>query len=162
MSTQRNLEIDHYIADFPLPTQDLLEQLRSAILKAAPGAEEVIGYKMPAYRLHGVLVYFAGYKGHIGFYPTGSGIAAFQKELSVYKGAKGSVQFPLDKPLPLALITKIVKFRVKENLENAKEKELKKAAVKHVSIKKVATKKTPVKRTVAKKTAVKKVTKGAL
>lgn len=130
MSTQRNPEIDRYIADFPAPTQDLLEQMRHTILKAAPGAEEVIGYKMPAYRLHGVLVYFAGYKGHIGFYPSGSGIEAFKKELSVYKGAKGSVQFPLDQPLPIALITKIVKLRVKENLEKAKEKELKKSAAK--------------------------------
>ncbi len=130
MSTQRNPEIDRYIADFPAPTQGLLEQMRHTILKAAPGAEEVIGYKMPAYRLHGVLVYFAGYKGHIGFYPSGSGIEAFKKELSVYKGAKGSVQFPLDQPLPIALITKIVKLRVKENLEKAKEKELKKSAAK--------------------------------
>lgn len=142
----KNPEVDRYIAAFPPPTQNLLEQMRSTILKAAPGVEEVIGYKMPAYRLHGVLVYFAGYKGHIGFYPSGSGIAAFKKELSVYKGAKGSVQFPLDEPLPVSLITKIVKLRVKENLEKAKEKELKKS-----SAKKSATKKT-----VAKKTAVKK------
>ncbi len=130
MATERNPEVDRYIADFPPPTQELLEQMRHTILKAAPGAEEVIAYKMPAYRLHGVLMYFAGYKGHIGFYPSGSGIEAFKKELSVYKGAKGSVQFPLDKPLPLALITKIVKLRVKENLEKAKEKELKKSAAK--------------------------------
>ncbi len=146
MATMKNPEVDRYIAAFPPPTQNLLEQMRSTILKAAPGVEEVIGYKMPAYRLHGVLVYFAGYKGHIGFYPSGSGIAAFKKELSVYKGAKGSVQFPLDEPLPVSLITKIVKLRVNENLEKAKEKELKKS-----SAKKSATKKT-----VAKKTAVKK------
>ncbi len=146
MATLRNPEIDHYIAAFPPPTQNLLEQMRSTILKAAPGAEEVIGYKMPAYRLHGVLVYFAGYKGHIGFYPSGSGIASFKKKLSVYKGAKGSVQFPLDQPLPVSLITKIVKLRVKENLEKAKEKELLKTAAKK-AVKKVATKK------VAKKSA---------
>ncbi|MCZ8285557.1 MAG: DUF1801 domain-containing protein [Bacteroidia bacterium] len=130
MATQRNPEVDEYIATFPPPTQDLLEQMRSTILKAAPGVEEVIGYKMPAYRLHGVLLYFAGYKAHIGFYPSGSAIEAFKKELSAYKGAKGSVQFPLDRPLPVALITKIVKLRVKENLEKAKEKELKKNAAK--------------------------------
>lgn len=161
MATQRNPEIDRYIADFPPPTQDLLEQLRSTILKAAPGAEEVIGYKMPAYRLHGVLVYFAGYKAHIGFYPTGSGIEAFKKELSVYKGAKGSVQFPLDQPLPVSLITKIVKLRVKENLEKAKAKELKKvsksAAKKSVikkAVKKVAAKKTTTKKAVVKKSTI--------
>lgn len=149
MATMRNPEVDRYIADFPPPTQDLLEQMRHTILKAAPGVEEVIGYKMPAYRLYGVLVYFAGYKGHIGFYPSGSGIEAFKKELSVYKGAKGSVQFPLDKPLPLALITKIVKLRVKENLEKAKEKELKKTSTGSVS----AAKKSATKKAVAKKSA---------
>lgn len=98
----------------------MLEELRQAIKLAAPAAEEVISYQMPAFKYHGVLVYFAAYKHHIGVYPTSSGIAAFKKELSVYKGAKGSVQFPLDKPLPLALIKKIVKFRVKENLEKRK------------------------------------------
>lgn len=146
MNTTRNPEIDRYIHAFPPSTQALLEQMRSAILKAAPAAEEVIGYQMPSYRQQGVLVYFAAYKGHIGFYPTGSGIEAFKKELSVYKGAKGSVQFPLDKALPLALIAKIVKFRVKENLEKTKEKEraklAKKAAVK--APKKIAAK--PVKK----------------
>lgn len=151
MSTTRNPEVDRYIHAFPPSTQELLEQMRSVILKAAPAAEEVIGYQMPSYRLHGALVYFAGYKGHIGFYPTGSGIEAFKKELSVYKGAKGSVQFPLNKALPLALITKIVKFRVKENLEKLKEKEQLKLA------KKAATK-TPKKVVVkaAKKTATRK------
>lgn len=153
MATQRNPEVDEYIATFPPPTQELLEQMRSTILKAAPGVEEVIGYKMPAYRLHGVLLYFAGYKAHIGFYPSGSGIEAFKKELSVYKGAKGSVQFPLDQPLPVALITKIVKLRVKENLEKAKEKELLKNA------KKQAMTKTATKKAVVKKVAAKNVTK---
>lgn len=119
--------------------------MRDAILKAAPDAEEVIGYKMPAYRLQGVLLYFAGYKGHIGFYPSGSAIEAFKQELSVYKGAKGSVQFPLDKPLPVSLITKMVKLRVKENLEKAKEKALKQGA-----------KKKAVEKGVAKKAHVKK------
>lgn len=148
MASQRNPEIDRYIADFPPPTQKLLEQMREAILKAAPDAAEVIGYNMPAYRLQGVLLYFAGYKGHIGFYPSGSAIEAFQQELSVYKGAKGSVQFPLDKPLPVALITKMVKLRVKENLEKAKEKALKQGA-----------KKKAVKKGVAKKAHVKKAAK---
>ncbi|MBA2421832.1 MAG: DUF1801 domain-containing protein, partial [Chitinophagales bacterium] len=92
---------------------------RVIIRKAAPKAEETINYAMPTFTLNGNLVHFAAYKNHIGFYPTPSGIDAFKKELSLYKGAKGSVQFPIDKPLPWALITKIVKFRVKENLEKA-------------------------------------------
>ena len=116
-TTTNPVDVDEYIAGFPKDTQKLLEQLRAAIIKAAPGAEEAISYQMPAYKYHGMLVYFAGYKNHIGFYPTASGIETFKKELSVYKGAKGSVQFPLDKPLPLQLVTKIVKFRMKENLE---------------------------------------------
>lgn len=119
MISTKAIDVDEYIAEFPKDTQKILKQLRSTILKAAPGAEEGISYQMPAYKYHGMLVYFAGYKTHVGFYPTPSGIEAFKKELSVYKGAKGSVQFPLDKPLPLQLITKIVKFRMKENLETA-------------------------------------------
>jgi uncharacterized protein YdhG (YjbR/CyaY superfamily) len=109
--------VDEYIAAFPKDTQLLLEQLRATIRKAVPQVEEMMSYQMPAYKFHGMLVYFAGYKNHIGFYPTSTGIAAFKKELSVYKGAKGSVQFPIDKPLPLRLINKIVKFRVNENLK---------------------------------------------
>lgn len=112
-------DIDQYIDGFPESTRQLLEQVRDTIKKAAPGAEEVISYKMPAYKYHGMLVYFAGYKNHIGFYPTGSGIEKFKKELSGYKGAKGSVQFPIDKPLPLNTISKIVAFRVQENLARA-------------------------------------------
>jgi uncharacterized protein YdhG (YjbR/CyaY superfamily) len=115
-------DIDNYIAGFPGDTQKRLEQLRATIIKAAPGAEEVISYQMPAYKYHGMLVFFAGYKNHIGFYPGASGIATFKKELSVFKGAKGSVQFPLDKPLPLQLITRIVAFRVKENLKRKEAK----------------------------------------
>ncbi|HRH59296.1 MAG TPA: DUF1801 domain-containing protein [Chitinophagaceae bacterium] len=115
-------DIDTYIAAFPQPMRAMLEQLRQTILKAAPQAEEVISYQMPAFKYKGMLVYFAGYQNHIGFYPTASGIAAFKKELSAYKGAKGSVQFPANEPLPLALIAKIVKFRVKENNESAKQK----------------------------------------
>jgi uncharacterized protein YdhG (YjbR/CyaY superfamily) len=113
---------DEYIKQFPEKQQAALEQIRKAIKAAAPVAEEVISYNMPAYRQNGMLVYFAGYENHIGFYPTPSGITAFKKELAVYKGAKGSVQFPLDKPLPTGLIKKIVQFRVKENAEKAKVK----------------------------------------
>lgn len=115
-------DIDEYIAAFPETTQKLLAQLRATIKKVAPQAEEVISYGMPAFTLNGILVYFAAYANHIGFYPTPRGISAFKNELSVYKSAKGSVQFPLDKPLPLGLITKIVKFRVTENLQKAKAK----------------------------------------
>src|SRR4030042_3201277 len=110
-------EIDTFIAGFPKGTQKILEQLRSTIRKTAPGAEEKIAYGIPTFTLHGNLVHFSAYKHHIGFYPTSSGIQAFKNELSDYKSAKGSVQFPLDKPLPLDLISKIVKFRVNENLE---------------------------------------------
>ncbi len=118
--------VDAYIKQFPPEVQVMLQQLRAAIKAAAPKAEELISYMMPAYKYHGVLVYFGGYKNHIGFYPTGSGIEAFKKELSVYKGSKGAVQFPLDKPLPLALIKQIVKFRVQMNLEKEQQKKTKK------------------------------------
>ena len=111
--------VDEYISTFPAITKNVLKQIRKAIKEAAPKAEEVISYNMPAFNQEGMLVYYAAYKEHIGFYPTPGGIEAFKKELSVYNSAKGSVQFPLDKPMPLALITKIVKFRVKENLEKA-------------------------------------------
>jgi uncharacterized protein YdhG (YjbR/CyaY superfamily) len=114
--------IDEYIAGFPENVQKLLEKMRLTIRKAAPAAEEKIGYGIPTFTLEGNLVHFGGFKNHIGFYPAPRGLEEFKKELSVYKGAKGSVQFPIDKPLPLALITKIVKFRVKENLEKAKAK----------------------------------------
>jgi uncharacterized protein YdhG (YjbR/CyaY superfamily) len=116
------ITVDEYIAAFPKEMQQLLQQVRATIKKAAPAAEEVISYGMPAYKLNGMLVYFAGYKNHIGFYATPTGHASFKKELSVYKQGKGSVQFPTDQPLPLALITKIVKFRVNENTEKAKKK----------------------------------------
>ncbi len=131
MITKKPTDIDGYIAGFPRGTQLLLEQVRTAIHKAAPDAEEAISYSMPAFKLHGkALVYFAGYAHHIGFYPVPSGIEAFKKELSVYKQGKGSVQFPLDKKMPLALIARIVKFRVRasssgavmENSERAESK----------------------------------------
>jgi uncharacterized protein YdhG (YjbR/CyaY superfamily) len=109
----------NYISGFSKETQEVLEQMRAIIKSAAPQAEEVISYGIPAFKLNGILVFFAAYDKHIGFYPTPSGVGAFKEELSVYKGAKGSVQFPLDKPLPAKLITKIVKFRVMENLQKA-------------------------------------------
>lgn len=111
-------DIDKYITGFPKDVQKILEQVRATIKKAAPDAEETISYAIPTFKLKGhYLVYFAGYKNHIGFYPAPRGNDAFKKELSVYKGGKGTVQFPIDKPMPVNLITKIVKFRVKENLE---------------------------------------------
>jgi uncharacterized protein YdhG (YjbR/CyaY superfamily) len=109
-------DFSKYITSYPKDVQTLLEQIRATIKIAAPQAEEVISYGMPAFKLNGVLVWFAAYSKHIGFYPGASGIKAFKKELSIYKIAKGSVQFPLEKSLPLGLITKIVKFRVNENL----------------------------------------------
>ena len=114
--------IDEYIGTFPQEIQILLEQVRATIKQAAPEAEEAIKYAMPTFVLNGNLVHFAAFKNHIGFYPVPSGIEAFKKELSVYKGAKGSVQFPLDEPMPLKLISEIVKFRVNENLVKAKAK----------------------------------------
>ncbi len=109
--------IDNYIAEFPPEVQEKLELMRETIRQAAPDAEEVISYKMPAYKLNGMLVFFAGYKNHIGFYPSGSGLIEFQAEIQAYKHSKGAVQFPLNQPLPTELITKIVQFRVKQNLE---------------------------------------------
>jgi uncharacterized protein YdhG (YjbR/CyaY superfamily) len=114
-------DIDSYIASFPEETRKLLQQLRITISKAAPEAKETINYGMPTFTLKGNLVHFAAFKNHIGFYPKPSGIEAFKKELSVYEGAKGSVQFPLAKPIPFDLISKIVEFRVKENLKKVKQ-----------------------------------------
>jgi len=114
--------IDEYIASFPEETRVLLTQLRDAIRKASPEAEEKISYGIPTFTLKGNLVHFAAYKNHIGFYPAPAGIEAFRKELSPYKGAKGSVKFPINKPIPLDLIIKIVKFRTRQNQELAKGK----------------------------------------
>lgn len=111
--------IDEYIAGFPADVQAILEKIRSTIQDAAPEAQETISYQMPTFKLHGNLVHFAGYKNHIGFYPTPSGIEKFQEEIAGYKNAKGSVQFPLDGPIPYDLIAKIVRFRVGENLTKA-------------------------------------------
>ena len=120
--------IDEYIAGFPKDTQEILQKLRATIKKAAPEAEETINYAIPTFTLNGNLVHFAAAKNHIGFYPAPSGIKAFEQELSIYEGAKGSVKFPLDKPLPLSLVSKIVKFRVKENGEKSNAKNLKKSS----------------------------------
>ncbi len=116
-------DIDEYIARFPEDIQEILEKLRMTIREAAPEAEERISYQMPTFALKGNLVHFAAHKSHIGFYPTPSGIEEFEKELSPYVGGKGSVKFPLDQPIPYDLISKIVRFRVKENLERAEKKE---------------------------------------
>ena len=122
METKKATTIDEFIATYPKETQLLLDKMRATIQKAAPQATETINYGIPTFLLNGNLVHFSAFKKHIGFYPAPSGILAFRKELSKYKGAKGSVQFPLDKPLPLALISRIVKFRVKENMSKEKIK----------------------------------------
>jgi len=118
------MTVEEYIATFPDIVQECLKQIRGVILENAPDAEEGISYKMPAYKMNGKpLVYFAGFRNHIGFYATPTGHAEFLKELSVYKQGRGSVQFPLDKPLPLDLIKRIVKFRVEENMSGQKRKD---------------------------------------
>ena len=114
--------IDDYIAGFPPDVRDILESIRAVIRAAAPDAEETISYQMPTFTLKGNLVHFAAFKKHIGFYPTPTGIEAFKDELSTYAGGKGSVQFPLDKPIPLDLIRRIVEFRVQENLAKVEAK----------------------------------------
>jgi uncharacterized protein YdhG (YjbR/CyaY superfamily) len=115
-------DIDAYISGFPQDIQKILQKLRTAIKKAAPGATEAISYQMPTFKLHGNLVHFAAFTNHIGFYPTPKGIDAFRSELAGYKKGKGSIQFPIDEPLPLDLITKIVHIRVLENTEKAEAK----------------------------------------
>ena len=114
--------IDDYAGRFPQEVQQLLKKMRLTIRKAAPKAKEAISYGIPTFTLDGNLVHFAAFKSHIGFFPSSSAIAAFRKELSAYKGAKGSVQFPYDRPLPLALVSRIVKFRVKQSLGKKKKK----------------------------------------
>lgn len=118
----RSTEIDKFIAGFPEDIQEILKKIRQTIREAAPEAEETINYGIPTFTLKGNLVHFSAFKNHIGFYPTPSGIEEFKKELSSYEMAKGSVKFPLDQPIPYTLISKIVKFRVKENLEKAELK----------------------------------------
>ncbi len=115
--------IDEYIGGFPAEVRKVMQQLRATIRKEAPEATETISYAIPAFNLNGsYLVYFAGFKNHIGFYPAPTGMEAFKKDFAKYKTGKGSVQFPLDEPLPLALIRKIVKFRMNENREKAAKK----------------------------------------
>ena len=109
--------VDQYIAAFPADVKKRMQQLRKTIKAAAPKAEEVISYQMPGYKYFGMLVYFAAYKNHIGFYPGAGGVVEFYKELSSFNSAKGSVQFPHDRPIPFEIISKIVKFRVKQNEE---------------------------------------------
>lgn len=118
--------IDEYIAQFPIEIQEILETLRRIVKESAPDAIEKISYQMPTFALHGNLVHFAAHKKHIGFYPTPSAINAFKQELSEYKGSKGTVQFPIGKPLPYELISEIVKFRVAENIKKAEAKSKKK------------------------------------
>ena len=113
--------VDQYISTFPDIIRERLEQVRATVRAAAPEAEETIKYAMPTYVLHGNLIHFAAFKHHIGLYPTPNGIEAFKEELAPYKSAKGSAQFPHDQPLPLELISKIVKFRVAENLKKQKK-----------------------------------------
>ena len=116
--------VDEYIASFPEEVQVILEQVRTTIKQTAPEAEETISYAMPAYKLHGMLVYFAAFKNHIGLYALPSGNEAFKKELATYKTGRGSIQFSLNKPMPLHLITEIVKFRVIENLQKSESKKI--------------------------------------
>ncbi len=123
MISKATNNVDEYIAGFPDEIQTLLNQVRSIVKQAAPDAEESISYGMPSYKIYGrQLVYFAAFKNHIGFYATPTGHAEFAKELSMYKQGKGSVQFPIDQPMPLDLIFQIVEFRVFENQEKAKAK----------------------------------------
>jgi uncharacterized protein YdhG (YjbR/CyaY superfamily) len=114
--------IDEYIAGFPQDVRLILEKIRMTILEAAPEAKEAIRYRMPAFILNGNLVYFAAFKNHIGFYPIPSGIAKFKADLSIYHQGKGSVQFPIDRPIPYDLIRRIVEFRVAENKAKIKAK----------------------------------------
>lgn len=122
MDTKKPANIDEYIGAFPNDVQEILEKIRASIQKAAPDAKEKISYSMPAFEQNGIVVYFAAFKNHIGLYALPSGHETFREELSKYKSGKGSVQFPLDQPMPFDLIAKIVKFRVKENLEKTNKK----------------------------------------
>lgn len=118
--------IDEYISTFPEDVQKILEKIRATIKAAAPEADEKISYQMPTFFLKGNLIHFAAFKNHIGLYPTPSGTQAFKDEIAIYQGGKGSIKLPIDEPMPLKLIAKIVKFRVAENLEKDKKKSSKK------------------------------------
>ena len=124
--TQLAASIDDYISKYPESFQVILQRLRDTIKKAAPKAVEHISYQMPAFKQDGMLVYFAGWKTHIGFYPVSSAIREFAKDLSKYEYSKGTVKFPIDKPIPYGLISRIVKFRVRENQAKAMAKMKKK------------------------------------
>ena len=115
MSRPKFQTIDEYISKFPEKTQKILQKLRKIIINTAPDAIEAMSYQIPTFKLNGNLVHFAAYKNHIGFYPTPSGIEAFKQELSPYEVSKGTVRFPLNKPIPFELIRKIVEFRIREN-----------------------------------------------
>ena len=121
-SNNKFIGIEEYISKYPEDIQKILQQIRTAIKKAAPKSVEVISYGMPAFKMNKVLVYFAVGKNHIGFYPTPNPIKIFSKELEGYKTSKGAIQFPLNKKIPLPLVSKITKFRVKEDLENTIKK----------------------------------------
>ncbi len=121
MDKKQYKNIDEYIAGFPEDIQSILQNLRRVIHEAAPEAQETISYSMPAFRQNGILVYFAAFKDHIGFFPTSSGVSAFTKELTPYDTSKGTIRFPLDEPIPINLIKKIVKFRVQENRNKNKK-----------------------------------------
>jgi uncharacterized protein YdhG (YjbR/CyaY superfamily) len=114
--------VDAYITQSPKEAKELLQTLRTIIKEEAPDATEVLSYGMPAYKLHGMLVYFAAHAHHVGLYPMPSALIKFEKELTSYVTSKSTIQFPFDKPLPVTLIRKILKFRVKENLAKMKEK----------------------------------------
>lgn len=114
--------MDEYISSFPEEVQVILKDIRETIRETAPGAEEAISYGIPTFKLNGNLVHFAAFKNHIGFYPAPSGIEAFRKEISRYQHSKGTVQFPIDEPIPFDMIRRIVRFRVKENMEGKKNK----------------------------------------
>ena len=128
--------IDEYIAIFPPSTQNLLTQIRQLISKAAPNATESIKYAMPTFEYFGNLVHFAAYNNHVGFYPSPSALKAFKNEIDAYVNSKGAVQFPLNKPLPLSLISKIVKYRVIENENKVQQKSIKKTVKKDIDFEK--------------------------
>lgn len=117
--------VEEYFSSFSASTQDILQQVRKTIKRAAPEAKEVISYNMPAFKLNGVLVYYAAHNEHIGFYPTASPIVAFKEELAGYKFSKGAIQFPINKPMPVDLITRMVQFRVREDMEKTGRKRAK-------------------------------------
>ncbi len=120
----KSKNVDEYIKLFPKDIHLVLQKIRTIIISVVPNAEEIISYNMPAYKQHGVLVYFAAYKNHIGFYPTSSGVRVFADYLKNYKTSKGAIQFPIDKPLPATLIKKIVRFRMIEDKERAMANEI--------------------------------------